>query len=50
MTAAFSGTTTERNTIISSRNEMATTTPMNSGSFSLSCALTSSVTAVMPET
>ena len=50
MTAAFSGTTTDRNTSISSRNDIAITTPMKSGSVSLSWVLTSSVTAVMPET
>ena len=48
--AAFSGTTTDRNTMVSSRNEMRMTKPMKSGSVSLSWVLTSSVTAVMPET
>ena len=34
ITAALSGTTTERNTSISSRNDTAMTAPMNSGSVS----------------
>ena len=50
ITAAFSGTTIERNTSISSRNDTAMTAPMKSGSVSASWALRSSVMAVMPET
>ena len=48
--AAFSGTAIDRNTSINSRNDTPMTAPMNSGSVSLSCALRSSVVAVMPET
>ena len=36
MTAAVSGITMLRNTVISNRNDRITTSPMNSGSFELS--------------
>ena len=48
MTAAFSGTTTDRKTSISSRNDATSTAPMKSGRVSASWPLRSSVIAVMP--
>ena len=50
ITAAFSGTTTDRNTIISSRIEAARIAPMNSGRVSVSCLSRSRVSAVAPVT
>ena len=50
ITIAFSGTSSERKTIISSSAESRTTTPMKSGSFSAIALPKSSKIAVMPPT
>ena len=50
MITAFSGTMSERNTIINSRNDTASTAPMNIGSRSLSVWPSSSNAAVAPPT
>ena len=50
MTTAFSGTTTDRNTSISSRNDASSTAPMKMGSVSESWPLRSVVIAVSPVT
>ena len=50
ITAAFNGTNTDRNTIISSRNDKATTAPMNSGNRSWIRCPRSMYAAVMPPT
>ena len=50
MTAAVSGMTRLRNTIISSRNDSSTTRPMKSGSFELSTLAKSMKMAVVPPT
>ena len=50
ITIAFSGTSTERKTAISSSAESRITTPMKSGSFSEIASPKSSKTAVMPPT
>ncbi len=50
MTAACSGITSERNTIISSSALSSTTTPMNSGSLWPSTAAKSTAPAVTPPT
>ena len=50
ITTAFSGTSTERKTIISSSAESRTTTPMKSGSFSAIASPKSSKIALMPPT
>jgi hypothetical protein len=50
ITAAFSGTVTERNTTISSRNDAARIAEMKIGRVSVSCPVRSSVMAVRPDT
>lgn len=50
ITAAFSGTTMERNTSISSRNDTTMIAAMNTGSVSASWRVRSSVMAVRPDT
>ena len=50
ITIAFSGTSTERKTAISSSAESSTTTPMKSGSLSAIAVPKSSKIAVMPPT
>ena len=50
MTTAFSGTTTERNTIISSRNDTSSTPPKKSGSRSATPRVVSTLAATIPPT
>ena len=50
MTTAFSGTRTERNTIISSTNDMRSTPPKKSGSLEATPLVVSTLAATSPPT